>query len=344
MRHLRLLLLSLLALAIAAPAASAQGPTAIPLPGGGQAKITIPAKKGKGKKKTKAKTHLVEVGIADQKKSMFTDPRFISLGLKTARRSVAWDTFIPGHEWQIPEVDEWLQAARADGVRPLITFARSRDASRIHLIPTRAQWLNGFKEFRKRYPWVTDFVASNESNHTPPTAKKPELAASYYKDMRLACRTCRIAAATINELPSKETKHTKAWVKRFIKKAGHQPKYWALHNYYGANTFSTKGTKRFLKMVKGQVWVTETGGLVKRRSGNFAGKVKMKEGLAHSTKAWRFIFDNMLTLSPRLTKVYLYHWDSSSATDTWDSALVGYDGRARGGLAILKAKLSKRRR
>src|SRR5688500_8167645 len=112
MAHLRVLLLSLLVLALAAPAASAQGPTAIPLPGGGQAKITIPAKKGKGKKKkTKAKTRLVEVGIADQKSSMFTDPRFIGLGLKTARRSVAWDTFIPGHEWQVPEVDQWLQAA-----------------------------------------------------------------------------------------------------------------------------------------------------------------------------------------------------------------------------------------
>jgi hypothetical protein len=341
MRLLRLLPLSLIALAIAVPSASAQ--TVVPMPGGGQAKIKLPATKGKGKKKTPARTHLVQVGIADQKTSMFTDPRFLSLGLKTARRSVAWDTF--QYDWQIPEVDQWLQAARAAGVKPIITFARSREQSRIQLIPTRAQWLAGFKEFRKRYPWVTDFVASNESNHTPPTVKRPELAASYYKDMRLACRTCRIAAATINELPLKSQKplKTSTWVKRFIKAARHQPKYWALHNYYGANTFSTKGTKQFLKMVKGQVWVTETGGLVKRRSGNFAGKIKMREGLAHSTKAWRFIFDNMLTLSPRITKVFLYHWDSSSVTDTWDSALVGSDGRARGGLAVLKAKLARRR-
>ena len=343
MAPLRVVLLSLLALAVAAPAASAQGPTAVTLPGGGQAKITIPAKKGKGKKKGKARTRRVQVGIADQKSSMFTDPRFLQLGLKTARRSIAWDTFLPGNEWQVPEVDQWLQAARAAGVKPLITFARSREASKIHLIPTRAQWLGGFKEFRKRYPWVTDFVASNESNHTPPTAKKPTLAAGYYKDMRKACRTCRVAAATINELPSREQTKTKKWVKTFIKTAGHQPKYWALHNYYGANTFSVKGTKKFLKLIKGQVWVTETGGLVARRSGNFAGKIKMREGMAHSTKAWRFIFNRMLTLSPRITKVYLYHWDSSSPQDTWDSALVGFDGRARGGLAILKAKLSRRR-
>ena len=62
---------------------------------------------------------------------------------------------------------------------------------------TRAQWRASFREFRRRYPWVKDFVASNESNHTPPTVKYPRLAAQYYLDMRRACRTRPLPVDTV---------------------------------------------------------------------------------------------------------------------------------------------------
>jgi len=339
MRLLRPLLLAVLAVAVVTTGAIAQ--STIPLPGGGTVTVKLPPEKGKkGKKKRTVRNNKVQIGIADEKATMFTDQRFRALGMKIARRSVAWDTF--EYEWQAKEVDEWLQAARAAGVSPLISFNRSRVDAKRHMVPTRAQWLAAFREFRQRYPWVRDFVATNESNHTPPAVHNPRRAAQYYNDMRKACRTCRIAAATINERPQKKWMET--WIRSFIKSAGHRPKYWALHNYYGANTFSLKGTNRFLKATKsGQVWITEVGGLVARRSEDFAGKLKMKEGMTHSTRAWRFIFDKMLTASPRIKRAYLYHWDSVSATDTWDSALIGYDGKPRGGLAVVQAKLKKRR-
>jgi hypothetical protein len=346
MRRLRLLILALLALALTAPAAPAQvEPPVVKLPGGGEIKIKLPkpkVPKGKDKPKRKAqpKALTVQIGIADEKSEMFADPRFLGLGLKIARRSVAWDTF--QYDWQIADVDDWMTKARAAGIRPLISFNRSRIAEKRHLLPTRAQWLTGFKEFRRRYPWVRDFVASNESNHTPPGVKNPRLAAQYYKDMRKACRGCKVAAATINERPEK--KYLEGWIKRFVKAAGHRPRYWALHNYYGANTFSLKGTKRFLKATKrGEVWITEAGGLVARRSANFVGKLKMREGIAHSTKAWRFIFDRMLTFSPRIKRAYLYHWNSAGPLDSWDSGLIGPDNRPRGGLKILQDRLKRRR-
>src|SRR3712207_7819943 len=49
---------------------------------------------------------------------------FQQLGLKVARRSVAWDAL--DYDWQIKDIDDWMIAARRAGVRPLITFARSR--------------------------------------------------------------------------------------------------------------------------------------------------------------------------------------------------------------------------
>lgn len=338
MRVLRPLLLAVLAVAVAAPGAIAQ--STIRLPGGGSVTVKLPPQKGEKGKKKRASANRVQIGIADEKAAMFTDDRFRALGIRIARRSVAWDTF--QYDWQVADVDEWLREARAAGVRPLISFNRSRIGSKRHLVPTRAQWLASFREFRRRYPWVTDFAATNESNHTPPGVHNPRRAAQYYNAMRKACRTCRIAAATINERP--ERKWMETWIRRFVKAAGHRPKYWALHNYFGANVFSVKGTKRFLKATKsGEVWITEVGGLVARRTGNFAGKLKMREGLTHSTRAWRFIFDKILTVSPRIKRAYLYHWNAIGPTDTWDSALIGHDGQPRGGFAVVQARLQKRR-
>lgn len=339
MRLLRPMLLALLALAVATAGAVAQQST-IPLPGGGTVTIKLPPEKGK--KAKKKRSNKVTVGIADEKADMFNDTRFKALGIKTARRSVAWDVF--KHDFALTEVDDWLKRAQAAGVKPLITFGRSRINSQLHYIPTRAEMLSTFKQFRAKWPWVKDFVATNESNYSDPGVKRPELAAKYYLDMRKACRTCKVAAATLLEVPGKGWERSMArWVKRFVKAAGHRPKYWAAHNYVSVNALSLKGTQNILKVTKkGEVWFTETGGLVARRS-NFAGKIKMKEGLAHSVRVTKFIFDKMLTLSPRIKRIYLYHWNSATPTDSWDSGLIGHDGKPRGSYTVVAAKLKKRR-
>jgi hypothetical protein len=134
------------------------------------------------------------------------------------------------------------------------------------------------------------------------------------------------------------------WVKRFLKVAKPAPKYWAVHNYVSANQLKLKGTKSMLKLTKrGEIWITEVGGLIKRRS-SFVGKVKMREGPAHAKRVTRFIFDRIIPLSSRIKRVYLFHWNAAGPTDTWDSGLVAPDGTARGTLAIVKSKLGRRAR
>ena len=182
-----------------------------------------------------------QIGIADQKASVFSDPRFAALGLRTARRSVGWDAL--HYDWQIADLDDWMAATRAAGVTPVITFARSRVDARRHLVPTPVQMRDAFVGFRARYPWVTDYVASNESNHFgEPTGRRPHLAARYYKAMKAACRTCRIAAATLLDQPN-----LVSWARAFMKEAKEQPRYWALHNYVSANRFDTSRTRQLLR-------------------------------------------------------------------------------------------------
>ena len=328
MRSLRLLVVALLALALVAVPAIGQGtPRPVKkLPGKGVVKV----KAGKGK------TRKLIVGIADQNPATFADRRFQRLNLRYARRSIAWDMF--KHEWQIAEVDAWLQAARAQRIRPVITFARSR--TRIHKVPTRRQVRSTFKQFRKRWPWVREFVASNESNHGgEPTFKKPKLAAGFYNDMRKACKRCKIAAATLVE-----QNNTSAYVRRFMKYAKRRPKYWALHNWVSANRRSTKRTKQFLEATKrGEVWLTETGGMVKRRKTRGKGVLRMPQGKKHAAKATTFIFRRLVTTSPRIKRVYLYHWKSGGRGVNWDSGLIDARDKRRPAFKVLERILKRRR-
>src|SRR5829696_8024303 len=71
----------------------------------------------------------VEVGIADQKPTMFGDPRFAELGIAHARVQVPWDVMT--HPDQLAELDQWLAAAERTGVQPLISFGHSRSERRL---------------------------------------------------------------------------------------------------------------------------------------------------------------------------------------------------------------------
>lgn len=142
--------------------------------------------------------------------------------------------------------------------------------------------------------------------------------------MRYACPTCKIAGATLLDQPNLVT-----WAKEFVRHAKEQPKYWALHNYVSANRFETTRTRDLLLAVKGEIWLTEVGGLVKRRTKDAPGKVKLTEGISHAARVTRYIFDHLVRVSPRITRIYLYHWNAGGPLSTWDSGLVGDDGRPR---------------
>jgi hypothetical protein len=132
-----------------------------------------------------------------------------------------------------------------------------------------------------------------------------------------------------------------SWAQRFVAAAGRTPKVWGLHNYIDANRMATKTTKLLLRSVGGNVWFTETGGIVRRANGS---GVRFPTSAARAAKVTRFIFDRLAPLSPRIQRVYLYHWDTGLRTTlpaTWDSGFVGPDGLPRPALAVLKGVLAR---
>ena len=267
------------------------------------------------------------VGIADQKPDFLSDPAFLGLGVKHARVAVAWDALKTS--WQVDELDKWMNTAHAAGVQPLVTFSSSRLPGRAHKFPTPSQLPAQFRAFRVRYPWVRDFSAWNEPNHL---GVKPELNARYYVALKRSCKACHVLAADLLDLPS-----TANWVRRFVKAAHQQPRYWGVHNYVAANRFQTTSLKQLLNVTKGEIWLTETGGLVARRNGS---KIKLPQGKSHAAQVTRFILRNVVGLSPRITHVYLYQWGGGSSKETWDSGFVGSDGKPRPALGVLKQILA----
>jgi hypothetical protein len=271
------------------------------------------------------------VGIADNKADMFFDPRFTASGIGQARISVGWDAL--SSPWQTEQLDQWLSAARVAGVEPLVSFGHSRTDRRA--LPTPERFLYEFRRFRARYPWVKEFATWNEANHCgEPTCHRPALVAAYYRKLSRDCRDCRILAAEVLDMPNMVS-----WVRSFRRHVPQEPRYWGLHNYIDANRARTTGTRRMLHAVKGQVWFTETGGIVRRANRH---KVTFPESANHAATAMSFLFRRLVPLSRRVTRVYIYHWNADARPGaTWDSALIGPTGRVRPAFKVVARVLNR---
>ena len=272
------------------------------------------------------------IGIGEQHPEMFTDAAFAPLGVKDARFVASYDAL--GNEAERTELDVYLGAARAAHVRVLLGFGHSRNPRLAHTAPSVKRFEREFVKFRARYPWVRDYLTWNEANHcSQPTCNNPKRAAQYYLAVRKHCKGCRIVAADVLD-----GSRLVPWVKAFQKAVGKRRVIWGLHNYIDANRFRSTGTRALLKAVKGDIWFTETGGLVVRRNGS---TVMFPGSVSHAAKATSYVF-KLAALSKRVKRVYFYHWSPAPTPNaTWDSALVDSHDRPRPAYEVLYAWLVK---
>lgn len=282
---------------------------------------------------TAAPASALFIGIADQKPAMFTDPLFTSLDIRKARIVVPWDVL--SQRWQADQLDAWMNGAHAAGVRPLVSFGHSRREGMVRRLPSPGRLRHEFGRLRHRYPWVTEWATWNEANHcSQPTCRRPRLVADYYDALRGACPQCRILAAEVLDQPNMVD-----WVRSFEARAKVRPRFWGLHNYLDANRMRTSGTRALLQVTRGQVWFTETGGIVRRRKKRKIGG--FPESPTHAAEATRWVFQKLVPLSSRVTRVYLYHWNTGGPTENWDSALLSPHGKPRPAFKVLRRELAR---
>ncbi len=268
------------------------------------------------------------IGFADQKPSMFADQRFKDLRIKQARINVPWDVL--AEPTTRNNVDLWMLGAKAAGVAPLITIDRSRRPGLQGKSPTNGQISTSVKAWRKRWPGQVKQISSwNEGNIN----KQPALVAGWYRTILKACPGCTVLGADLVD-----RSNAGSWAKRFVKAAKRTPKAWGLHNYIDANNFQTSNTKAFMKAVKGDIWLTETGGVLKRSNPT----VKFRgTGSVHASKATSYLLKSIVKTSSRIKRVYLYSWSTAPNDLTWDSGVIGPNGEERPALEVVRSYLGR---
>jgi len=293
------------------------------------------------------------IGIGDDKADMFTDPRFRALRIKTVRYDMSWDALSVTYQRQ--EVTNWMDAAHRDGLSVLVTIDHSdrviyrkvkvhgktkrKAFSQTRVLPTKAQYVTAFRAFRKKFPWVKDFVTWDETNcYCEVTYDRESQVAGFYNGLRSACPSCTILAAEFLDVDKQYAVPMKTWVSKLDRALGYQPGYWGLNDYEDANHLVSTQTRQLLGLVRGRIWLAETGGIVNRHNGTK--HPGFPQNATHAAKVDTYILDTIGSLSPRIQRIYLYEWDAKTPLDSWDSALISYNTIPRPGYRVLANTLA----
>jgi hypothetical protein len=137
------------------------------------------------------------------------------------------------------------------------------------------------------------------------------------------CRGCTIVAAdVIDEV------NMVRWLREFRRRA-RRPRIWGLHNYRDKNPRRGQrygGTRLLLRSVRGRVWLTETGGIVKFVLPS--GKTLFPASERRANRAVRRMFRLARRYRSRIKRLYIYHWRQPAWGTGFDAGVI----RAAGGV------------
>jgi putative glycosyl hydrolase len=269
------------------------------------------------------------LGIGDQSAAMLADPRFDALALKDTRVVVPYN--VATDPAQLARWAPFLDTAHARGLRVLVAFSRREDVPR--RLPSVGEYGAAVGAFLARFPWVRDVTTWNEANHaSQPTARRPDLAARYWRLMRSACPGCTVTSPVYLDLA---TRASTRWLAAFKRATGNRVRLWAIHGYGDLNRGTDRHLAALLKALPGQVWVTEAAGWVAFGTG-------WKYNEARAARSIRYTFTLVRKYRAKITRWYFYQWRGEPKGSRWDSGVIGHDGRPRPGYAALKAGIARR--
>ena len=265
----------------------------------------------------------IRVGLSEQSPAMFDERNWSQLKLKRVRYILPWD--YAKHVGNHAEVTAFMTAARAKRQEVLVTFSAQRGCfvnnrysrKKACKAPSQKAYKAAVKAFRRQFPYAKTFTPWNEVNHvSQPTYRKPKLAAAYYKSLKSVCKGCTVMAADVLD-----SSDVKTYLRRFLRASKGAGRIWGLHNYKDVNRRQSKGVRNVLSVVKGKVWLTETGGIVKfgkdfpRSTKRAAARTKYMFALARRHK--------------RVNRIYVYRYFGEPRSARFDAGLVNPNGSAR---------------
>ena len=291
----------------------------------------------------------LRIGIAENTPNLFSDPLFQALGAKYARVVVSYNVMTSGDD-ELQRITDYVNAAAAAGVEPLVTFEHARGAAEIcnkrknrrkRAVPAadaeavRAQLqgvprpLPAREDVRRPGTRSTTTRSRRSAIRRRPRAS-PTSRAATAAAARSSWRTCSTAADSAR---AKKPRYRSAlrYIKRF-KRALKAPRtICGLHNYGDTNRFRDSGTKAIIKALRcKEIWLTETGGIYKFRAGKFKASAKRQ------LRATKYMF-KLAKRNPRIKRLYVYTWFGAT-TPRFDAGLVAH-GRPRPAYGEVKKRL-----
>ncbi|TMK97879.1 MAG: hypothetical protein E6G34_09325 [Actinobacteria bacterium] len=312
-----------LALSLALPAT---------LPGAGL------ASGNKGARGAHARAHAATApymtGLGDEQAEMFNDPLWQQLHTRIARYIAPYDAV--AHPDSLRKATAWITAAEEAHVKILVAFYHSQHTPTV--LPSYALYKHYVQKFVKRFPNVRQYQSWDEANrgNVPGlfSSPSPKAAAQYYQALIRVCKGC--TAVGLDVLDQEKIGRTLNYIKEFKSEIGHlqtvMPRIWGLHDYSDVNRRESWRTRQLSRTMGGQIWLTETGGIVK-----FGGAFPFSGGfgLTRAASVIKYTFGLAASQSSRIKRVYIYNWTGGSSSSRFDAGLTDNHHRPRAGYVVV---------
>jgi hypothetical protein len=281
-------------------------------------------------------------GLGDEQTTMFSNPLYKQLHTKIARYIAPYDAAARGDE--LAKAREWIGDAEALHEQVLVAFYHSEHTptkTSAAPLPSVATYQKDVAAFIRDFPHVRQYQAWDESNrgNIPHVLDSPSAAttARYYQALLRACRGCTVVGLDV--LDAANITPTLRYISEFKREIGRlrtvMPKIWGLHNYSDVNRFQGWRTRELIRALGGQVWLTESGGIVQFGSGfpNRHGS-----GLTRAARALKFMF-TLAGEHSQIKRLYIYDWSGGVASTRFDAGLTNAKDQPRAGYVVVCRQL-----
>jgi len=278
-----------------------------------------------------------QTGIGDEKPQMFVDPNWEQLHTKIARYIAPYDAAV--RSYSRDQARLWIKSAEEHHIQVLVAFYHSEYTPT--RLPSVATYKHDVQKFVKLFPHVKQYQSWNETNRgnirgvlASPSASS---AARYYQALLRVCKGCTVLGLDI--LDQNNISPTLSYISEFKREVGHLrtivPKIWGLHNYSDINRLQSFRTRELSRALGGQVWLTETGGIVK-----FGGAFPNRNGsgLRRAASVLSYMF-SVAGSQPRIKRLYIYDWTGGNASTRFDAGLTDSHHVPRPGYVVVCKKL-----
>ncbi len=275
-------------------------------------------------------------GLGDEGPQMFTNPLWRQLNTKIARYIAPYDAAVRSDE--LAKARAWIRTAEAAHQQILVAFYHSEHTPT--KLPSVAVYQHDVQKFVKDFPHVRQYQSYDEANRgnikhvlSSPSAAT---AAKYYQALKRVCKGCTVLGLDV--LDAYSIHGTLRYISEFKSEISRlhtvMPSIWGLHNYSDINRLESWRTRELVKALGGQVWLTETGGLVQFKP-SFLNK--HGSGLSRAAKVLKFMFA-VAAEYKQIKRLYIYDWTGGTTSTRFDAGLTNAFGQPRPGyLVVCKA-------